>query len=190
MRTLLILLIPAGMFAQEPKPVVLDEATLVNLRDIAFQAAREGDLKTLTEYFKLGRPVNEVNARGDTLLTVAAYSGQAKAVAEILKQPKVEIDKKNRMGLSALTAAAFKGEVEIAKALVKAGADVNLANGSKQTALMFASLSGRTATVEYLLSVGANPAAVDDKGNTALKLARTQGADDVVKLLTATAKKD
>ena len=49
-------------------------------RELAFQAAREGDTKTLEEYFAAKQPVNGKNKRGDTLLTVAAYNGQFAAV--------------------------------------------------------------------------------------------------------------
>ena len=167
----------------QPKSVPLTPEVAAKLQEIAFQSARTGDLETLAEFFAAGQPVNGTNKRGDTLLTVAAYGGQAEAVALILKQKKVEIDAKNAMGLTALTAAAFKGEVEIAKALVEAKADVNAANESGQTALMFAALAGRTKVVEYLLKAGADAKATDKSGNTPLSLAKGQGAKDVVKLL-------
>ena len=166
-----------------PKAIALTPEVAAKLQVIAFQAARDGDTATLKEYFAAAQPVNGLNARGDTLLTVAAYAGQTDAVALILKHPKCAVDTKNKMGLTALAAAAFKGHVEIAELLVKAKADVNAQNGSQQTALMFAALTGRTKMVEYLLKAGADAAVTDKSGNTALSLAKTQGADDVVKLL-------
>lgn len=107
------------------------------LQDVAFQAAREGDVVTLQEYFAAGRPVNEANPRGDTLLVVAAYAGQEPAVAVILEREGVAVDARNSMGLTALTAASFQGHVGIARRLVARGADVNLSNAAGQTALMF-----------------------------------------------------
>ena len=168
-----------------PPKVVLDEATRDKLKTIAFQAAREGDLDTLRAYFQAGLPANGVNARGDTLLTVAAYNGQPKAVELVLAQPGVEVDRRNGMGLTALTAAAFKGDLEALKLLHAAKADVNVANARGQTSLMFASLSGRTKAVEWLLANGADPKPADKDGKTALSLAETQGATEVVKLLRA-----
>lgn len=176
-------LILVSALASAPPPVALTPEVTAKLQEIAFQAAREGDVETLKEYFAAGQPVNEVNKRGDTLLIVAAYNGQPKAVTLILKQDKVQIDARNKMGLTALTAAAFKGEVEIAKALVAAKADVNVANDSGQTSLMFASLAGREKMVEYLLKAGADPLATDKAGNTPSSLAAGQGADKVKKLL-------
>lgn len=169
--------------ASPPQAVALTPEVAAKLQEIAFQAARDGDTETLTEYFAAGRPVNDTNKRGDTLLIVAAYNGQPKAVAVVLKQAKVQVDARNKMGLTALTAAAFKGEVEIAKALVAAKADVNAANDSGQTSLMFAALAGREKAVEYLLQAGADPKAADKDGNTPLSLATGQGADEVRKLL-------
>jgi len=164
-------------------PVVVTPDVAAKLSTIAFQAAREGDVETLAAYFAARQPVNEPNARGDTLLTVAAYNGQEKAVELILAQPQVEVDTRNKMGLTALTAAAFKGHIGIAKKLVAARADVNAANASGQTALMFAALAGKTEMVEYLLNAGADPRATDTSGNTAMTLARTQEAEGVVKVL-------
>ena len=163
-----------------PAAIAITPEVAAKLRELAFQATREGDTKTLDEYFAAKQPVNEKNKRGDTLLTVAAYNGQLAAVERILAQPGVEIDTRNGMGLTALTAAAFKGHVDIAKALLRAGADANAANRIGQTSLMFASLSGKLAAVECLLDAGADPAAKDKYGNTALSQARTQGAEDVV----------
>ncbi len=181
----LIVISISPAFADPPakKPIPITPEVAAKLRDIAFQAAREGDLETMKAYFDSGLSVNDFNARGDTLLTVAAYNGQEKAVDAILAQPKVAVDARNKMGLTALAAAGFKGHTAIAERLVRAKADVNAANGSGQTALMFAALSGRVKTVEYLLAVGANPRAADTSGNTALSLAQGQGADAVVRLL-------
>jgi len=188
MTIMFALLVVLAHLVPSPKPVALTPEVAAKLQTIAFQAARDGDKVTLKEYFAVGQPVNSTNARGDTLLTVAAYAGQDEAVALILKQPKCEVDAKNQMGLTALTAAAFKGHIEIAEQLVKFKADVNARNDSQQTALMFAALTGRTKMVEYLLKAGADASITDKAGNTALSLATTQGADDAVKLLKAAVK--
>ena len=170
-------------------PVVVDVDTKAKLQVIAFQAVRDGDTKTLTEYFAAGFSVNDANPRGDTLLCVAAYNGQPDVVALILKQPGVKIEARNKMGLTALAAAAFKGDVAIAKLLVKHKADANAANESGQTPLMFAALTGRTEMVKYLLEAGADPAAMDKSKNTASSLARGQGAKELAESIEAARKK-
>ena len=168
-----------------PAPVPVDEPTRAKLKEIAFRAAREGDAETLTQYFKAGFPADETNARNDTLLILAVYHGHADAVDVILKQKKPGLAHRNKMGFAALDGAAFKGSVPLAKALVKAGADVNGASAEGKTALMLAALTGRTEVAKYLLEAGAKPDAADKDGTTALKLARTQGANEVVSLLEA-----
>ena len=179
------LFLTAFLISADPQPVRVTPEVAAKLREIAFQSAREGDTVTLNEYFATGFGANEPNGRGDTLLTVAAYNGQMKAVEAILKQPKVTVDARNKMGLTALTAASFKGHLDIAKALIAAKADVNAANSSKQTALMFAALAGRTEMVDYLIEVGADIEARDTAGNTATTLAEKQGAKAIVEKLKA-----
>lgn len=170
--------------------VNLDKAARAKLTEIAFQAAREDDLKTLKEFFLSGFSVNQVNNRGDNLLTVAAYAGSEKAVTLILEQKGLEIDKRSGMGLTALAAAAFKGHASITKALCAKGATVDAANGSGQTALMFAALTGKTEVARELLRHGAKAGAVDKLGNTPLSLAKVQGASAMIALLeSAQAKK-
>lgn len=155
----------------------------VKLQTDPFQAARTGDEAKLMEAFKAGCSVNEPNARGDTLLTVAAYNGQPKSVAVILKQPKVDVEAKNKLGLTAMAAAAFKGHADVITQLVEAKADVNAANETGQTPLMFAVQSGRVKAVEVLLKAGAKADAKDKEGNTALTLAKKQKAEEIVKVL-------
>ncbi|MBA4065806.1 MAG: hypothetical protein C0501_19225 [Isosphaera sp.] len=171
-----------------PPPVVLDDATKAKLRAVAFQAARDGDTKTLAAYFRAGQPVNAANARGDTLLILAVYHGHADAVDLVLKQPKVDLTHRNAMGFAALDGAAFKGSVPIATALVKAGADVNAKNESGKTALMLAALTDRADVVRYLLEAGADPTAADKDGNTALSVAEGQGAKGAAAVLRAARK--
>ncbi|AMV28371.1 Ankyrin repeats (3 copies) [Gemmata sp. SH-PL17] len=177
------LAVPSSPPSAPAAPVVLDDATRAKLKELAFRAAREGDAKTLKEYFAAGFPADEANTRGDTLLILATYYGHADAVEIILKQSKPGLGHRNKMGFTALDGAAFKGSVPLAKLLVAAGADVNGASETGKTPLMLAALTGRTEMVEYLLCAGAKPDAADTAGNTPLSLARTQGAKDVVKLV-------
>jgi len=172
-----------------PPPIILDDATKAKLQQIAFQAAREGDTKTLAAYFKAGQPVNVANTRGDTMLILAVYHGHTEAVELILKQPKLTLDHRNAMGFTALDGAAFKGSVPLAKLLVKAGADLNAKPASGKTALMLAALTDRAEMVEYLLATGADPKATDKDGNTALSVAETQGAKGAIAKLKAALEK-
>jgi uncharacterized protein len=164
-------------------PITLTPDDVQKLHIIAFDAAREGDIQTLAAYFSSGFDVNGKNARGDTLLILAAYHGQEKAVELILNQPKVDLDYKNNMGFTALTGAVYKGFNPIVQQLIDKGANVNTANGSGQTPLMFAALFGRQEAARLLIRAGANPAANDAQGNTAVSLAKAQGNASMLTLL-------
>ena len=174
--------------AEKPKPVVLDEATRAKLREIAFQAARDGDVKTLSAYFETGLPAEIVNERGDTLLILAAYHTHPEAVKVLLDQDKTPIEAKNKMGFTALTGAAYRGNLPIVKQLAAKGARLDAANGKGQTPLMYASMFGRAEVVAYLVEKKADLDAKDGEGRTALDLAEAQDRKEVVNLLKEAAK--
>ncbi|MFQ3592068.1 MAG: ankyrin repeat domain-containing protein [Gemmataceae bacterium] len=175
--SLLLMLVPFSA------PIELTAQTRAKLEQIAFQAAREGDTKTLREYFRLGMPVNVVNERGDSLLILAVYHGQTEAAALILRQPGLEVGYRNRMGFNALDGAAFKGNVELIQQLIQAGAKVNAQSPSGRTALMLAAMTNRLEAAKELLAAGADASLADERGTTALKLAELQGAEALVNLL-------
>ena len=76
---------------------------------------------------------------------------------------------KNEGGNTALALAAFKGEPEIAKSLIAAGADVNSVNSNGDTALILATRKGSVDCVKFLIEAGAdvNPQE-DSEGKSAL----------------------
>lgn len=155
------------------------------LTQVVFDLARNGEADGVREYIDAGYDPNASNARGDTLLTVAAYNGQANVVATLLASADTRVDLRNRMGFTALTAAAMKGEVEIARALLAAGAAVEGDNTGGRTPLMFAAMFGRTDAARLLLERGANARAIDAEGRDAASLAREQGADALADMLDA-----
>ena len=166
----------AASLIPAPKLAVTPEVA-AKLTVLAFQAARDGDLPTLRACLGAGQPVNAVNARGNTLLTVAAYNAQLDAVKLLLKRPGIAVDARNKMGMTALCAAAFKGQDAILAELLAAKADANAASPSGQTALMFAALAGRAGCIKKLIAAGADVRAKDARGNTAASLAEGQGLD-------------
>lgn len=101
----------------------------------------------------------------------------------LLERPATELEATTRMGLTAISAAAFKGHNRIVAMLLERGADPNAANIENQTAIMFASLAGRDTAVQMLLDAGADPESQASAGDSALSIARAQGADHVVEIL-------
>ncbi|MFO0906423.1 MAG: ankyrin repeat domain-containing protein [Pirellulales bacterium] len=163
--------------------VVLDAEMRERLLEVIFEAARHDDVATIDEYLKEGFSPNVRSPRGDTLLTVAAYYDSLGVVERLLAAPAIDIEARNRMGLTAVSGAAFKGNERALRRLIDAGADVNAGNSMQQTALMFASLTGRSRTVQMLLDAGARRDRIDAMGRSPASLAADQGADDVVRLL-------
>ena len=181
--------IVAALMALPTPKVALTPEVAAKLQLIAFQAAREDDTETVAAYLAAGQPANGTNTRGDTLLIVAAYAGSDKVVKLLLAHKGIVTDARNKMGLAALSAAAFKGHVAALDMLLKAKADPNAAGDDGRTALMFAALSDRHEAVKRLLRAGAKADAQDKAGNTPLSLAKAQGAAKSVALLEAARKR-
>ena len=180
--------IPQSPPLQDQRGIVLNQEQETRLIEMIFDAARQNDVTTIDEYLSSGFSPNVRSPRGDTLLTVAAYRDSIGVVERLLKEPEIDIEARNRMGLTAVAAAAFNGHERPLRALIAAGADVNSSNSMNQTALMYASLSGRTNAVQLLLAAGADQNQSDTEGNSALSVAQTQGANEVVSILTRQAK--
>lgn len=159
--------------------VKLDEATERKLVEIVFEAARQNDERTIDEYLKEGFSPNVRSDRGDTLLTVAAYRGSDRVVTRLLYEESLDLEARNRMGLTAVAAASFQGHDAILEELLRCGADPDAGNGLGQTAVMFAALAGRTSAIRILSEAGADLEARDAHGNTPDSLARGQGGEEV-----------
>ena len=77
--------------------------------------------------------------------------------------------KEPTLGSTPLISAAVFGKTEIAKALIDAGADVNLKNNEGSTALHSAAFLCREEIVEMLLANGADKELLNNYGSTALQ---------------------
>ena len=84
-------------------------------------------------------------------------------------------DAQDEGGWAALHSSAAAGHLGCVRALLEAGALVDMRNGSQATALMLAASKGRGECVEALLSGGADPLLRDRVGATALHRAAAQG---------------
>lgn len=86
-------------------------------------------------------------------------------------------EKEPAVGSTPLISAAVFGQTEIAKALIEAGADVNLQNNEGSTALHTAAFVGRLEIVELLLANGADKELLNNYGSTALQSISAPFAD-------------
>ena len=93
---------------------------------------------------------------------------------------------KNPLQVTALhSAVADGGHAEIAKMLVRAGADANARQRHGWTPLHGAADSGDRELVELLLEHGADPDAKHQEGKSALDIAREKGHAEIIETLEA-----
>lgn len=128
--------------------------------------------------------VGLVAESGDTPVLTAVYHGAWDVVDLLLERgAAVNVLSKNGLANTPLHAALAGNHAAAASELLRAGADVNLADGSGWTPLHLAAANGNEAMVPRLLGAGARCDAVTAKGETALGLAMEKGHAGVVALL-------
>jgi hypothetical protein len=85
-----------------------------------------------------------------------------------IKTKQVDVNAKNRYGVTALIDASYRGQKEQVEWLIIEGADLNARDNQGDTALMNAAIKGHSGIVELLIANGADVDAKDNAGNTAL----------------------
>ena len=159
----------------------LDEETLAFAARV-FDLARHGDALEVAALLDHGLLPNMRNDRGDSLLMLAAYNGNA-PVAELLLQRGADPDLVNDKGQTPLMGVCFKGETAIVELLLAHGAAVDGPAGSDRTPLMTAAMFDKIDIVEALLAGGADPGRKDGGGVSAADLARSMGATRVLAVI-------
>ncbi len=129
------------------------------------KAVRAGDLDSAKAAL-LAEPKANMTSNGTPLLQLAAEKGQL-AMVELLVRHKADVNRADRLGMTALMVAAEAGHVEVLDALIAAGADVNAPNKQGLTALMIGARKGQREVVAHLLSAGAKAELSDYSGRTA-----------------------
>ena len=122
--------------------------------DDIFAAAEVGDVESIKKLLAGGADVNGKNKGGYTALHLAAKRGQAAAAAALL-EAKANIGLASKSGKTALHYVAYyNGNLDLAKALLDAGAAVNAKDGKNKTPLDYALSKKRTELAELLRSKG------------------------------------
>lgn len=150
---------------------------------VADAAARD-DIETVRALLKKGADVNGAQGDGSTALHWAAANANRK-LADLLIASKANLSAQTRLaGITPLFVAAKNGAAGVVEDLIKAGADVNLANAAGTTPLMMAASAGDPATIRILIEHGAKVnAAESTHGQTALMFAAALNRSDAVSLL-------
>jgi ankyrin len=185
------------------------DAVLPSGESAVMTAARTGSADVIKTLVAHGASVNHAeSSRGETALMWAVASGHpevVKTLVEVGADPKARADVRHRRvqvgqrfsdhdartvayvdlgGFTPLLFAARQGDVESARILLAAGAEVNDRSASGTTALVVAAHSDQRAVAELLLERGADPNDAAG-GYTALHAAVLRGNPDLVRALLA-----
>ena len=105
--------------------------------ELAQHFAREGMTTELAGFVDHGLPADVVDHDGNSLLMLAAYHGHAETVVMLLDRG-ADVDRRNARDQSPVAGALFKGEDDVVRALVTAGADLDAGTPSgRATAMVF-----------------------------------------------------
>ena len=154
-----------------------------------FEAAAAGVRASVEDWLKEdGALVSALSHDGFTPLHLAAFFGRIPVVELLLSRraPVNEVSQ-NPSALRPLHSAVAHRQpqvaLEISRALIAAGADVNVAQHGGWTPLHAAALHGNLPLVRLLLDAGAKAGAKNDTGQTPAGLAKTKNHKEVIALL-------
>lgn len=146
-----------------------------------FDAARAGNVDALAAALEGGVPADARNESGDSLLMLAAYHCRGPAV-ELLLAHAADASLANAKGQQPLAGVCWKGAVDIARALLDHGAEVD-GSGGGMSPLMLAAMCGHREVVALLLEHGADPTRRSGNGHSARDLAANIKAQPVMDML-------
>ena len=145
-----------------------------------FIAIKNDEVKVISSLFVRGFDPNTVDLTGEPAILNTLRHGSLKSLELIAKQPKVNLNVRNSHGESALMLLCLKGELELAKMLIKRDADINHPGW---TPLHYAATGGHTAIIQLLLEESAYIDAESPNGTTPLMMAARYGNEKAVQLL-------
>jgi ankyrin repeat protein len=121
---------------------------------------------------------------GFTPLHLAVFFGREPVAGYLLtKDPDVSAPARNPLRVQPLHSAAAGDHLDICKALIARGADVNARQEGGFTPLMSAAQNGNAELVALLLAHGADARVISDQGKSALDFAREGHHDAAAALL-------
>ncbi|MFT5779249.1 MAG: ankyrin repeat protein [Crocinitomicaceae bacterium] len=138
----------------------------LNAQTDVFEASRSGNIKVLKKLCtKNSDTLSALNEHGFSPLILATYRNEIKCVNFLLSK-NVDANYISQEG-TALHAACYIGNLEIATQLIEHGSDVNLSGGRGASPLIYAVQSKNEELVMLLLEHGADLKVIDESTRTA-----------------------
>ncbi len=147
-----------------------------------FEALVRDDYTAVRSFLLRGIAPNSADRVLGPAIVLAAQEQSFKAVRVLLESPLTNVDAKNRAGETALMYAALHGNLDIAKMLVKRGAQVN---STGWTPLHYAATGGSLEMVTWLLESHAYIDAASANGTTPLMMAAREQRTTLARYLVA-----
>ena len=148
--------------------------------DDFFTAIQRDDAGKVKELLARGFDANTIDPKGQNGLYLALSGPSLKVARVLIDWPKIDVNRLNASGESALMIAALKSHLDLAEKLVKKGADINKTGW---TPLHYAASSGQLAIISLLLDNSAYIDAESPNGTTPLMMAAMYGTPAAVRLL-------
>ena len=124
-----------------------------------------------------------MSVAGGPSLLETAESGDHFAAMSLLRAKAADVNATGADGATAIMYAAANNDLELVRALIKAGANVKLENQLGTSAITEAAIIGSTPVIEALLKAGADPNFKTPNGETPLMAAARTGKVDAAKAL-------
>lgn len=145
-----------------------------------FRAIKRNDEKTIQQLLMRGFDANLPDEYGRPGLLVAIEEPSERVYEVLMRWPGTNVNALNSKGESALMMASLHGRLNLAKYLIRRGADINKTGW---TPLHYAASKGHLELISLLLENHAYIDAPSPNGTTPLMMAAMYGTGEAVKLL-------
>ncbi len=168
-----------------------DIQTVENITNLLFkrkyknllEATEKKDLDAFEFFLNNEANVLMFNKNGQNSLIISINKGFIEGTYKLFEYIKLDINRKDKKGCSALSYATEFGHFEVIANLLHRHADTKVLDNNENSLLHKASLSGNLKTLEYILRLNLDTEHINTDNKTALILAVENGYTDLVKKL-------